>query len=50
MFSLVDAMFGEDQRTSLADQVQAGVMLLYNNEQAHGTGRLKIVRVSTAVV
>ena len=28
VFSLVDAMFGEDQRTSLADQVQAGVMLL----------------------
>jgi len=30
VFFLVDAMFGEDQRTCLADQVQVGVMLRYN--------------------
>ena len=35
VFSLVDAMFGEDQRSSLADQVQAGVMLRYNKRQVH---------------
>ena len=30
VFSLVDAMFGRDQLRSLADQLQAGVMLRYN--------------------
>ena len=30
VFSLVESMFGEDQRRALADQVQAGVMLRYN--------------------
>lgn len=30
VFSLVDAMYGEDQRSALADQLQTGVMLRYN--------------------
>ena len=30
VFSLVDAMFGRDQLSSLGDQLQAGVMLRYN--------------------
>ena len=30
VFSLVEEMFGRDQESSLADSVQAGVMLRYN--------------------
>ena len=30
VFSMVESMFGEEQVRSLADQLQAGVMLRYN--------------------
>ena len=30
VFSMVDSMYGSDQLSVLADQVQAGVMLRYN--------------------
>ena len=30
VFSLVERMFGRDQESALADQIQAGVMLRYN--------------------
>ena len=30
VFSLVESMFGRDQVTALADQIQDGVMLRYN--------------------
>ena len=31
---MVDAMFGRDQASTLADQIQAGVMLVRYNKQA----------------
>jgi hypothetical protein len=33
VFSLVEGMFGADQLTALADQLQASVMLRYNKRQ-----------------
>ena len=36
VFSRVDAMYGRDQLCVLGDQLQAAVMLRYNNE-AHGS-------------
>ena len=36
VFSLVDSMFGRDQITALADQVQAGVMSHDALQQARG--------------
>ena len=30
VFSMVNDMFGDDQKSVLADQIQAGVMLRYN--------------------
>ena len=30
VFSLVECMFGKDQMSAMADQLQAGVMLRYN--------------------
>ena len=33
VFSLVDAMYGSDQKAVLADQLQGGVMLRYNKRR-----------------
>ena len=33
VFSLVDSMFGSDQKSTLADQLQGSVMLKYNKRQ-----------------
>ncbi len=31
IFSLLDAMFGKDQKAALADYIKAALMLKYNN-------------------
>ena len=44
VFSLVDAMYGADQASVLADQVQAGVMQRYNKRSV----RLNVELVSSS--